>query len=250
MNALAHDPFVGAPVDRKFWAILALSLALHAALLFWSKSPLDAAPPLMPTIIASLRLVAPPTEPPTIAKPVPERRAEAKPTPAAQPALPRPLTRERLAIRHTPPDASPLLPPMTVAAVTEPTPQPTPAAPVTAAKALPQVSEVPATPALPQVKLLAAYRQRLTEIFASQQQYPRIAALRGWEGEVRLRLRVARKGNLVAFQLDQSSGFDVLDEHALAIIEQLAKLPPLPEGLEASEIQVVVPINYKLKKTT
>jgi protein TonB len=27
-------------------------------------------------------------------------------------------------------------------------------------------------------------------------------------------------------------------------------LPPLPEALEANEIQVVVPINYKLKKTT
>ena len=27
-------------------------------------------------------------------------------------------------------------------------------------------------------------------------------------------------------------------------------LPPLPEALDSNEIQVVVPINYKLKKTT
>ena len=69
-------------------------------------------------------------------------------------------------------------------------------------------------------------------------------------GEVRLRLKVARKGNLIGVALDRSSGFDVLDQHALAMLEQLASLPPLPEALDANEIQVVVPVNYKLKKTT
>ena len=119
-----------------------------------------------------------------------------------------------------------------------------------AAQATPPAAEAPSPPGRSQSSLLAAYRQSLTEIFAGQQQYPRVAALRGWEGEVRLRLRVARKGNLLAVQLDHSSGFDILDQHALSILQQLASLPPLPEGLEANEIQVVVPVNYKLKKTT
>jgi protein TonB len=65
-----------------------------------------------------------------------------------------------------------------------------------------------------------------------------------------LRLKVARKGNLLGVQLDHSSGFDILDQHAVAMLERLATLPPLPEALEASEIQVVVPIHYKLRKTT
>jgi protein TonB len=102
----------------------------------------------------------------------------------------------------------------------------------------------------PQSELLAGYRQRLSELFARHQEYPRVAAMRGWEGEVRLRLKVARKGNLLAVHLDHSSGFDVLDHHALAMLEALAGLPPLPEALDSNEIQVVVPINYKLKKTT
>ena len=63
-------------------------------------------------------------------------------------------------------------------------------------------------------------------------------------------MKVARKGNLLGVQVDRSSGFEVLDQHALAMLEALAGLPPLPEALEANEIQVVVPINYKLKKTT
>ena len=111
-------------------------------------------------------------------------------------------------------------------------------------------STVEAAPSRPQVDVLAAYRQRLTALLAGHQEYPRVAALRGWEGEVRLRLRVARKGNLLGVQLDHSSGFDVLDQHAVAMLEALASLPPLPEALEANEIQVVVPINYKLKKAT
>ena len=61
---------------------------------------------------------------------------------------------------------------------------------------------------------------------------------------------MARKGQLLSVHLDRSSGFEVLDQHALAMLETLASLPPLPEALEANEIQVVVPINYKLKKTT
>ena len=105
-------------------------------------------------------------------------------------------------------------------------------------------------PQRPQSEVLDGYRQRLGELFARQQEYPRVAAMRGWEGEVRLRLKVARKGNLIGVALDRSSGFDVLDQHALAMLEQLASLPPLPEALDANEIQVVVPVNYKLKKTT
>jgi len=74
--------------------------------------------------------------------------------------------------------------------------------------------------------------------------------LRGWEGEVRLRLRIARKGNLLAVQLDRSSGFEVLDQHALARLSDHGDFPPLPERWEGSELQVVIPIHYKLRKTT
>ena len=56
--------------------------------------------------------------------------------------------------------------------------------------------------------------------------------------------------NLLGIALDRSSGFDVLDQHAQSLLASYGDLPPLPEALEASEIQVIVPINYKLRKTT
>lgn len=97
---------------------------------------------------------------------------------------------------------------------------------------------------------LEIYRQRLTALFATRHDYPRIAALRGWEGEVRLRLTVARQGNLLGVALDRSSGHDVLDRHALSWLTGYGDLPPLPESLSANEISLVVPIQYKLRKTT
>lgn len=240
----ALETMAGPTVDRKFWPILIFSIALHAFVLAWVKGMPSDVPQALPAIMVQLRMVvAEPvstSEPPTAA---PVTSAPAEVPPQARQLPPR---REHRSVRDVAEAAEPLAiapkisTPATPAAIAVATP----------AEAAPKVLDAPAPQSRPQGPLLDAYRQRLSELLASQQQYPRVAAMRGWEGEVRLRLRVARKGNLVAVQLDHSSGFDVLDQHALAMLERLAGLPPLPDGLESNEIQVVVPINYKLNKPT
>jgi protein TonB len=235
-------------VHRRFWAIFAASLAAHAVALGWFPLRPKAARALAaPAILASLRLVAAPQSGLTAVPP---------PAPAVVPQQARqlPPRREHQSARRAVEAAAP--PVIAVPAATAATPAATAAPAATAspappaAQAAPPAAEAGAVPARSQGSQLEAYRQRLAELFAGQQQYPRIAAQRGWEGEVRLRLRVARKGNLVSVHIDSSSGFDVLDQHALAMLDRLASLPPLPEGLEASEIQVVVPVNYRLRKAT
>jgi len=42
----------------------------------------------------------------------------------------------------------------------------------------------------------------------------------------------------------------VLDQDAVALLEGHGSLPPLPEALEVAEIEVVVPITYRLRKAT
>lgn len=96
---------------------------------------------------------------------------------------------------------------------------------------------------------LERYGRSLAELLARQQQYPRLAAMRGWEGEVRVQVRVARKGNIVDVQLAHSSGFAVLDQQALQLLAAAA-LPPLPENVRSNEIQLIVPIHFKLNKAT
>lgn len=235
--------FVRPPaLERRFTGLLMLSVLLHGSLLAglaWQRQP---PPPALPPLLATLRL-PPPVEsgPPAVAV-----------APAAVPTKVRPLppARElrsapRVAITAGP--TGPSAPPPTVASEAVASP---PVVVAATAPALPAVAAIVAPPAVPTADLLAAYRRRLGELFASHQDYPRVAALRGWEGEVRLRLRVARKGNLLAVDVDHSSGFKVLDQHALAMLAELGGLPPLPEGLGEHEIQIVVPISYKLNKAT
>lgn len=245
--AVLHDYSPARLVDRRFWTLIGLSILFHGALFAGMAWQRKALPAPLPTLMASIRLIAP-SAANTELKPV----AASAPAPAA--AVPPKARQQVAAAEHR-----------SVPRVTQPAgPANVPAqtsAPAVAAEAVPHTAPAAATaapaapteaarPARPQGDVLAAYRQRLTELFARGYEYPRIAAMRGWEGEVRLRLKVARKGNLLGIVLDRSSGFDVLDQHALAMLEGHGALPPLPEALEASEIQVIVPINYKLRKTT
>jgi len=230
--------------DQRFAWICLVSVLLHA-LLFAALSWQRQVRPLQPlTLVATLRQMVIPHAGPVAETPPPA--VPAKVPPQARPSSASPEHSLAPSVRTTagPTMASAPAAPAAAAdvAASGPAPVTAAAAPIAAPESAPQ------KPA--QGELLAAYRQRLTALFASHQEYPRVAALRGWEGEVRLRLRVARKGNLLGVQLDHSSGFEVLDQHALAMLEQIASLPPLPEGLDANEILVVVPVNYKLKKAT
>ena len=247
--------------DRRFQHMLGLSVLLHGALLL-ALPRLPVTPPALPTIVASIRLVMPeasaPAQPVPAAQPVPEpapvprppqaERAEARPVLAApQPA--KPLVRPRpaaatpleSAAQPTTPPASPPAMPTEIAVAAPRSAEPTPAPPATTPHPTAQRASTEA---------IDSYRRQLTDLFAREHEYPRVAAMRGWEGEVRLRLRVARRGQLLGVRVDRSSGFEVLDQDALALLEGHGKLPPLPEALEVAEIEVVVPITYRLRKAT
>nr|MBL8412635.1 energy transducer TonB [Dechloromonas sp.] len=240
MSAAALRAYaVPRPFGRRFAVILGLSVALHGGLFLFNSWQRQRPPLDLPPIMASIRLLAPiESGSPAVVVPVPAAipqkvrqatsRRENRSSPAAQ-AFAGPANVPAQAAAGSAP-----------AAVVAPAAESAPAAAVAAPQ--PAAANAP--------DLLAAYRQQLTRLLAGQREYPRIAALRGWEGEVRLRLRVARKGNLLGVALDRSSGFEVLDQHALAMLAAMSGLPPLPEGLDGGEIQVVVPIHYKLNKTT
>lgn len=230
---------------QRFWRIFGCSMLLHAALFAIMQSPWRKAVKPLPAIVASLR-------------PVAEAAAPSLPAPQAAPATARgePRTKRNpvatppkkvLAVPRTSQEAPVLAVPPTRNEVASAMPAPSA---VTAAAVVEPVAAPAARAQRPPADALASYRQRLSELFAGRQAYPRVAAMRGWEGEVRVRLKVARKGNLVSIALDHSSGFEVLDQNALAMVEGIAALPEFPDSLGDGEIQIVVPISYKLRKTT
>ncbi|KAB2928459.1 MAG: TonB family protein [Dechloromonas sp.] len=235
-----------AAMDRRLAGLVLLSLLLHGGLFVLMAGTRPAAAPALPRLLATLHL----------ASPVPSGTLPTASLPAALPAKVRqsPAGAANRPVPRQPRTAGPAsvggLPVAgeAVAASTTAGERMSDVSP--AAAAAEPVAAPPASAASLTADALAAYRQRLSELLAGQRDYPRLAALRGWQGEVRLRLRVARRGNLLAVDLERSSGFAVLDQHAQAVLADLGALPPPPDLLEGSEIQVVVPITYKLNKTT
>lgn len=221
-----------------------VSIAVHAAaLILLPGLARDAKKLELPPLLATLRLAAPAEPAAVIAPPQPVH--EARPQPRAA----KPVREEHVAVRTAEP-ARNEPPAPAVVAQAAPAAGPEKAAreeaPAIAAAPQPVRPSAPA-PAVQDSLVLDSYGRALSDLLARQQQYPRLAALRGWEGEVRLRLRVARKGSLVAVEVVHSSGHEILDQHALQLI-QAAALPAPPDALGDREIQVVVPIHYKLQK--
>lgn len=226
-------------IDRRFWSIFLVSIAIHAGVLAWNHAE-KLQQPELPPLVASLRAMTPAPLSPS------ETLVEALPVQPQQKIPPQAARRESpskpvLATAAGAADNAPLAPVVAPVAISEGAPAP-------------QASPVPmATPALAtptQEDVLANYRRRLSDLLARQQDYPRIAAMRGWEGEVRVRVRIARKGSLIGVTLDSSSGYEILDKHALAMLEGLGSLPAFPEGFSPGELQVVVPVTYLLRKPT
>lgn len=235
---VATEVLVPGP-DRRFLAMLGLSLALHIAALAWVEGSDREVHPVLAALDATLRLM-----PPIESGPAPADRPQAAPLPALQKARQFPSRSDPRPVRFAEGAASPPIArevPLAPVAGELPATSDPAAAPAAAA-----VAAVPGT--RDQAALLERYGFRLSELLSRAQEYPRLAALRGWEGEVHLRLKVARKGNLLGVEIDRSSGHEILDRHALQLLRQIPALPPLPEGLPVEEIQVVVPVNYRLGK--
>lgn len=253
-------------LPRALKLAIVLSLGIHALVLLVRLAPpaSDSTPAQRLDIVLRSPLPAPVPQataivtPPDQTRSVPQPRAaeplrppfQPRPqVPSSPPALNRPALRQDMP---------------TVTASAPPAPQTTA---VTAA--VPSlVAETSATPAVPSASrptpveaapppateetldpaLLERYGRSLSSHFAHQQNYPRLAAMRGWEGEVQVRLTIARRGNIVAAQVVRSSGFEVLDQSAVHLVSTAGPLPRPPEALQNRELKIVVPVLFKLEK--
>jgi len=151
--------------------------------------------------------------------PVAEQTFEAPPVAAAPARSPEPLAPE--------PAAASLQPPPESVALLAPTPAPQ---------------------AVPSAELLSRYAKSLSDALARYKEYPRVAELRGWEGSVTMRLRVAPSGRLLEASVYQSSGYEALDKQAMTMAAKAGVLPVPPEGLDLAEVPVLVAINFHLER--
>jgi periplasmic protein TonB len=235
--------------EYRFGAALAASVVVHAGALMLTL-PAQRAPSLDAPLPLSVRLVQ------ETAAPVAELARPARPA-ATRPARARPARPRHKEVHQAPTTAAQALPPVEAIQAAPPIDEapaiaPEPAAPQVAASAqsAPEVVSflAPVPPPAPSAALLLDYTRSLSKVLDRYKEYPRIAELRGWEGSVTMRLRVAPSGRLLEAAVYQSSGYEALDKQAITMVSKAGALPVPPRGLDLAEFPVLVPINFRLER--
>ncbi len=94
---------------------------------------------------------------------------------------------------------------------------------------------------------IADWQKSVVVRIASARAYPAAARSKKIEGEVRVRFTIDAYGAVVAREIETSSGWPVLDNAALSVLDGLDKLPTPPQNLGRDRITMIVPINYRFR---
>mgnify|MGYP006083424795 CR=1 FL=1 len=96
-------------------------------------------------------------------------------------------------------------------------------------------------------KTIESYSAILAKAIAKQKKYPRIAQMRGWQGEIIIDLEIDGQGNLIKSRIKKSSEFKILDAEGMNMIKRASPFPKPPKKLESRIFNVIVPISFKLQ---
>lgn len=230
------------------WALI-LSMSVHILVVMRLPNLLAQKTPTPVTL--TIELAPPP-------KPKPDRVIVPKPKPM-QPApksitqpkpLPIPKPRSVATYKTEPQSNNPAKPAI------ESEPQPTVIAAAPKAEPRPEVIAQPPEPEPP--KLVSAsqqdmdtarkvYSSLLANEIAKHKQYPRVAQLRGWQGVVKVDLQIDADGNVLASQIKESSGYEVLDKQALEMVKKVTHFPTPPDVLRGYSFNILVPVSFHLE---
>lgn len=77
--------------------------------------------------------------------------------------------------------------------------------------------------------------------------YPVTAKQAGFQGTVKLSLKLSYQGDLLDLKLKDTSSYRVLDDDALRTAQRAGPYPPFPPAIKEREISVDIPITYELE---
>lgn len=159
-----------------------------------------------------------------------KRQVEALPPPML-PVMVRPLVRTApMPIFHIDRPADPNV------AVTPPTP------------AAPMAAAAPAPQQLPATKGAVTWQGSLLARLERAKRYPFLARSRRQQGVVLLHFTMDRNGTVLTAEIKKSSGYDLLDQEALAMIGRAQPLPPPPAEVAGDPVDLVVPVEFFLDR--
>ena len=91
-----------------------------------------------------------------------------------------------------------------------------------------------------------AVRKKLAAYFDEHFYYPSLAVNRGWQGTVKLGLRIESNGKLSQVRIIKTSGYAVLDKAALATLKKVTYINDIEDWLAGSYFDTVLPVKYQL----
>jgi protein TonB len=106
------------------------------------------------------------------------------------------------------------------------------------------VARAPSPGAGNAIAAMSSWRDQLMAHLQRHKRYPSDAQARGEQGTVSLAFSMDRNGRLLARRIARSSGVASLDAEALAMIQRAQPLPPFPDSMTQSRIDLVVPIRF------
>lgn len=226
MSAVMQRELRGYRESRAFNYALALSLLLHALLLFGLPGFRDSKRPSIAPGLITARLVPPQALPaaPDVAPAAPLAR------PALRPALqPQPAAPLAPSIPASPADSA-------ESTSAEPVPAAEPEAGTTAPSAEPAA----------EAGSVDQYRLQLISAAKRYKRYPRVAVDNNWEGGVVVRMVIGADGLIASASVKTGSGHEVLDSQALEMFKRAKPLVPIPPALRGKELSLDLRAIYNL----
>ena len=93
----------------------------------------------------------------------------------------------------------------------------------------------------------ADYAAVLLAWLERHKEYPRPARRRGQEGVVLLYVLIDREGRVLQSRIEESSGYPLLDNAALDMLERAAPVPPLPDDMPQERLELVLPVQFFMR---
>jgi len=243
----SYQPVHAAPSHTLAWAVV-ISVVLHlSAVLYLPNFQTDTTEP--PLEVLNIQIEAPkapePVESPAIEPPPLPEPPKPKVVPKIEPKVV-PVKKPTPVETFEPTTSAPEV-------VDEPVSAPVmsvaPAADTTPVFTAPPPPPPP-PPGPSQADLDAArrgYAERLARAIAQHKKYPRVAQMRGWQGEVLVDLKLNDRGAVLESRIERSSGYEILDKQALEMVAKAAPFEAPPDILKSSIFNIQVPVSFKLE---
>lgn len=237
-----------------FAFVLALHTGAIRLALGWASSEVPYSPPPAAIMLELAPLPAAPEAAPNEAPPGPEL-SEVIPEPEEPPPveMPLPMLAEVTLPDPEPPPPLDLKPPPPPRPPEKKVERKPPRPKVSAPQAAPETARTAAAPMPgasvdPPSATLPTWKGLLLRHLERHKRYPTESQRARHEGVTYVRFTMSRDGRVVAARIERASGHAALDNEGLDLLQRAQPLPPLPQDQPGESLEIVVPIQFFLRR--